>query len=93
MTALSSPVRRVTAARYCSRNLVVIIAACGGQPEARIGVRQKGKRTAYTATVSDFYRWAASLYAAKERSAKRAARKQGLPWKQAKKRFIAENTI
>lgn len=93
MTTLSTPVRRLTAAKYCSKQIVVILAACGGQAEARIGVRQKGRRGVYTATVSDFYRWAAQLYAAKERSAKKAARKNGVKWAVAKKKFVAENSI
>lgn len=92
-TKLTKAVSRETAARYCSREIILILAPCGGQSEGRIGARLKGKRTQYVYTVSDFYRWAAAVHAEKERAAKRAARKSGTPWKVAKKAFIQANSI
>jgi hypothetical protein len=93
MTHLSKPVSRETAKFIGSRPVVVTIAPCGSQSEARIGLRLKGKRTQYVMALSDCYRWFAEQYGYKERAAKRVARKEGIPWKAAKRKFIAANSI
>lgn len=93
MTTLTKPVSRETAKKIGSRPIIVTLAPCGSQSEARIGLRLKGKRTQYVCALSDVYRMAALWHGQKEAAAKRAARKAGEPWKQAKKRFNRENSI
>lgn len=93
MTALSRPVTRETAKRIGSRPILVTIAPLGSQEEARIGFRLKGRRTQYVILVSDAYRMAALWFGQKEAAARKAARRMGVPWKQARKAFIRENSI
>lgn len=93
MTKLDKPVSRETARQFSRRNVIVTMAPCGSQSEALIGFRLKGTRTQYVCTVSSLYQMAAMWHGNKEKSAKREARKLGIPWKQAKKKFVAENTI
>ena len=93
MTKLTKPVSRETEKRYGSRPVIVTIAPAGSQSEALIGLRLKGKRTQYVCALSDVYRVAALWHGQKEAAAKRAARKNGIPWRQAKKQFVAGNSI
>ena len=93
MTKLTKPVSRVTNKNVGKRAVVLTIAPAGAQPEALIGVRLQGQRTQYVVTLSDIYRVAAMWHGQKEAAAKRAARKNGIAWKIAKKQFIAANTI
>lgn len=93
MTPLSKPVHRLTQKRIGSKQIIVTLAPCGSQEEALIGLRIKGQRTQYVVTVSDVYRWAALTHGNKERIAKSKARKEGVPWRQAKKQFVKANTI
>jgi hypothetical protein len=93
MTKLTKPVHRETSKTYCSRPVIVTIAPAGSQREAFIGLRLKGQRTQYVCALSDVYRQAALWHGQKEAAAKRAARKNGVPWKSAKKQFIAANSI
>lgn len=93
MTKLDKPVHRETAKVIGKRPIILTIAPCGSQDEARIALRLKGKRCQYVVTLSDLYRLAALWYGQKEAAAKRMARKLGIPWKQARKQFIAANTI
>lgn len=93
MTKLTKPVERETGKVYGSRNVIVTLAPAGSQSEALIGLRLKGKRTQYVCALSDVYRMAALWHGQKESAAKRAARKLGLPWKLAKRQFLASNTI
>ena len=92
-TKLLKPVTRESAKFIGKRPILLTIAPCGAQSEARIGVRLKGKRTGYVVTLSDLYRIAALWHGQKEAAAKRAARKSGESWKYARRRFIAENSI
>lgn len=92
-TKLTRPVRRETRKVYGSRNVIVTLAPAGSQSEALIGLRLKGKRTQYVCALSDVYRLAALWHGQKEAAAKREARRAGVPWRTAKKRFIAANTI
>lgn len=92
-TPLTKPVSRETARRVQGREIIVTLAPCGSQPEARIGLRLKGTRKQYVGAVSDLYRILALWHGQKEASAKRTARKSGIPWRTARKQFIAENTI
>lgn len=93
MTMLLKPVRRETSKIVSGRNVIVTLAPCGGQSEARIGLRLKGRRTQYVCALSDIYRVAALWHGQKEASAKRLARREGVPWKQAKRQFVAANSI
>lgn len=92
-TELSKPVSRETAKVVGGRNVIVTIAPCGAQSEARIGLRLKGKRTQYVCALSDLYRMAALWHGQKEAAARKAARKNGVPWARAKKSFVQENSI
>lgn len=92
-TKLNKPVTRETLKVVSGREILLTIAPLGSQAEARIGCRLKGKRTQYVVLLSDFYRWAALNHGRKESQAKRGARKAQIPWRRAKKQFIAENSI
>lgn len=92
-TTLTKPVTRETSKTVSGRNVIVTLAPCGAQSEARIGLRLKGKRTQYVCALSDVYRMAALWHGQKEQAAKRAARKNGVSWRVAKKKFLADNTI
>lgn len=93
MTKLIKPVSRETNKCYGSRPVIVTLAPAGNENEALIGLRLKGKRTQYVCALSDVYRMAALWYGQKEAAAKRAARKNGLSWRTAKKQFIAANSL
>lgn len=93
MTKLSKSVSRETLNTYRARPVVVTIAPLGGQKDARIGFRLKGERTQYVSTVSALYRVVALWHGQKEAAAKKLARKNGIPWRVARKTFIGENSI
>lgn len=92
-TPLTKPVSRETAKLVGSLPVIVTIAPCGAQSEARIGFRLKGERKQYVVLVSDLYRIAALWHGQKESAAKREARRAGVPWARARKQFIAANSI
>jgi hypothetical protein len=92
MTKLTKPVERETANTYRSRSVVVTLAPAG-DGETLIGLRLKGERTQYVCALSDIYRMAALWHGNKEAAAKRAARKSGTPWRQARKEFLASSSI
>jgi hypothetical protein len=93
MTQLNTPVSRRTAKIIGGRQVIVTLAPCGSQAEARIGLRLAGKRTQYVCLLSDVFRLAALWHGQREATAKRQARKQGIAWRVAKKQFTAENSI
>jgi len=93
MTKLEKPVARETQKLVGSLPVIVTLAPAGSQAEALIGLRLKGKRSQYVARLSDVYRMAALWHGQKEAAAKKAARKAGISWKTAKRKFIAENSI
>lgn len=93
MTKLTKPVSRQTAKSVRGRAVIVTIAPCGSQSEARIGFRLAGERRQYVALVSDLYREAARWHGQKETLARRAARREGIPWRLARKAFVAANSI
>lgn len=92
-TLLKSPVSRETSKYYGSRPVIVTLAPAGSQSEALIGLRLKGKRTSYVLALSDVYRIAALTHGQKEAKAKREARRNGIPWRLAKREFQAANSI
>lgn len=93
MTHLNKPVSRQTAKRISGRNVIVTLAPCGAQAEARLGFRLKGQRTQYVCALSDLYRIAALWHGQKLLQAKRQARKDGVPWRRAKQTFTRVNSI
>lgn len=93
MTKLSKPVSRETAKIVGKLPVVVTIAPCGSQSEARVGFRLKGRRTQYVALVSDLYRVCAMWHGQREATAKRAARKACIPWARARLAFNKANSI
>jgi hypothetical protein len=93
MTPLNKPVSRVTRKTVSNRPVVLTIAPCGSQDEARIGVRLLGTRTQYVCTLSDLYRVAALWHGQKEAAAKKQAKRDGIRWKFAKKKFVETNSI
>ena len=88
MTKLTKPISRETGKTYGSRAVIVTLAPAGAQNEALIGLRLKGQRTQYVCALSDVYYMAAKWHGQKEAAARREARKNGVPWKKAKKDFI-----
>ena len=93
LTLLIKPVSRVTAKIIRQRAVILTIAPCGAQDEARIGVRLKGERTQYVVNLSDLYRVAALWHGQKEAAAKREARRAGIPWRRARVAFMKLNSI
>jgi hypothetical protein len=93
MTKLTKPVHRETRKHYGARPIIITIAPAGAQDEALIGLHLKGKRTQYVVALSDIYRMAALWHGQKEAKARRDARKAGVSWKFAKRKFIAANSI
>lgn len=92
-TFLTRPVSRETARQSSRRNIIVTIAPAGSQPEALIGFRLKGTRTQYVCALSSVFQKAAEWHGQKEKAAKREARRNGVPWRVARKKFKAENSI
>ncbi len=93
MTLLTKPVTRETLKQVGKRAILLTIAPCGSQDEARIGLRLKGKRTQYVVLLSDVWRMAALWHGQKESKARKEARKAGVPWRNAKKQFIRNNSL
>lgn len=93
MTRLTKAVHRVTGVRYQKLEVIVTIAPAGGQAEALLGFRLKGRRTQYVVAVSDIYRIAALWHGSKEKAAKAKARKDGVPWARAKREFARSNSF
>jgi hypothetical protein len=93
MTKLNKPISRETNRVIGKRPIIVTVAPAGAQNEALIGFRLKGQRRQYVCAVSALYRVAALWHGEKEAKARKAARKAGIPWKQARKQFNAENSV
>ena len=92
-TKLNKPVHRESAKCIGSRPVIVTLAPCGSQSEARIGMRLKGARQQYVCLLSDSYRIAALWHGQAESKAKREARKSGISWRYARKKFVADHSI
>jgi hypothetical protein len=93
MVKLNKPITRQTAKLYHGLPVIVTLAPAGSQSEALIGLRLKGRRTQYVCALSDIYRMAALWHGAKEAKARRDARKNGVPWRRAKKDFLKGNSL
>lgn len=92
-TKLSKAVSRLTNRTSAGRQIILTMAPLGAQNDARVGVRLMGKRTQYVALLSDLYRVMALWHGQKEAAARKQARRDHIPWKRAKKQFIAANSI
>lgn len=88
MTKPGKPVTRETGYAVRGRPVVVTLAPCGSQNEAVLVLRRKGERTAYAVALSDVYRMAALWHGQKEAKARSDARKAGVPWRTARRRFL-----
>ena len=93
MTKLTKPVSRETNKSIGKRPVIVTLAPAGSQNEALIGLRLKGRRTKYVCALSAVYTMAALWHGQKEAAARKKARKEGVPWKQAKRQFTAANSL
>lgn len=92
-TKLSKPVRRETARICQKRPIIVTLAPAGDANDALIGLHLKGQRTQYIIRLSEVYTMAALRHGLREKSAKKEARKAGIPWRVAKKTFKRLNSI
>lgn len=93
MTKLLKPIARETNKVVGRRPVIITLAPAGAQSEALIGLHLKGQRTQYVVAVSDVYRLAALWHGQKEAKARREARKQGIPWKIARRDFLQANSL
>lgn len=85
MTPLTSTVFRVVAIggkRYA-------LGLHPHRPESLLSIREVGRRVAYVLPVSTLRVQAALAYGRAEQAAKREARKLGVPWKSARRKFQA----
>ena len=92
-TRLTKPVHRLTNKKIGKHHVVITLGPGTDKRDDLIGLRLLGRRVQYVVTLSDLYRIAAMWHGQKELAAKKAARKAGIPWRQAKKDFIRNNTI
>ena len=90
MTKLSKPVRRITPERFNKRNVVITIATASGGTETIIGLRLLGTREGMVVRLDDLYRTASLWHANRVMRAKKEARRNGVPWKKARRKLIAE---
>lgn len=93
MTKLTKPIARETNCRYSGRPVIVTLAPAGSQNEALIGLHLKGQRTQYVMALSDAYRLAALWHGQAESQARREARRNGVPWRQARRQFLAARRV
>lgn len=89
MTALTYPVSRITIVRGIKRPVIVTLIPCHGERDTLLSLRTARHRVPYVMTLADCYRLAALWHGNKERSAKSAARKEGVPWQKARRTFLA----
>lgn len=90
-TKLNRLVSRETNRKFNRRPVIVTLAPSGD--ETLIGFHLKGTRTQYICTLDSIYRMAALWHGNKVARARREARKNGEPWRKAKKRFDSINRI
>lgn len=93
MTKLITPVSRETKKQYQGRPVIVTLAPAGSNPEALVALRLKGQRTQYVLTVSDLYRLGALWHGQREAAARKRARRDGIPWREAKRQFDQANRL
>ena len=89
MTPLRKEIDRQVDKEVRGKPVIITLIPGTDRREAMIALRLKGERTEYRGTISDLYRTLALWHGNAERQAKAAARKQGVPWRTARKAFLA----
>jgi hypothetical protein len=92
-TKLTKPVTRETTRKVGRLPIILTIAPNGSQNEALLGLRLKGRRTQYVVALSSVYQMAALWHGQKEARARREARRNGIPWRTARRQFQRDNSI
>lgn len=93
MTRLTKPVSRLTAKESKGRPIVITIAPLQNERDALIGLRLRGTRQEYVIPVSAIWVYAAMRHGQREQAARKAARKDGVPWRRARVKFLRDNSI
>jgi hypothetical protein len=88
-------VRRVTKKPFghYRRPIVVTLVPGTDERDDLLTTRLKGTREIYVARIADVHRMMALWHAGKVSAAKRAARRDGIPWRQAKRELARQNRI
>lgn len=90
---LTKPLTRETPNIYQQRAVMFTAVPLPSQRQTVFVFRLKGKQVQYARNLSEIYHDAAASYARKEKAAKSQARRDGIPWRKARKQFIRDNTI
>jgi hypothetical protein len=93
MTQLTKKVSRLSNHRVQGRRIAVTLVPGTEKRHDLVALRQHGRQTQYLVPVADIYRWGALIYANKVKAAKAEARRNGIPWRQAKKQFARDNNV
>ncbi len=93
MTQLTKKFSRLSKHRVQGRRIVVSLVPGTETRHDLVALRQHGRQTQYLVPVADIYRWGALIYANKVKAAKAEARRNGIPWRQAKKQFARDNNV
>jgi len=93
MIQLHKPVSRVTTKPFghYKRPIVITLVPGTDTRDELIAMRLKGTRELFLGRVADLYRMMALWHANKVAAAKRAARKEGIPWRRPKREFQRQN--
>jgi hypothetical protein len=94
-TLLHKPISRETNKDFghYGRKIIVTLAPGTDTRDDLIGLRLKGTRQQLIGRLSDIYRVLAQWHGAKLATAKKEARRNGVPWRSAKKQFNIGNRI
>lgn len=87
MTRLTKPIARVLTKDHGHYKKPIVITLLPGTDtrDDLVAMHLKGSRCKYVGRVDDLFRVLALWHASKVANAKRAARKAGIPWRQARK--------
>lgn len=89
MTRLEKEISRQTQKEVRGKPIVITLIPGTDKREPMIALRLKGERLEYRGTLSDLYRVLALWHGNAERNARREAKKNGVPWRTARKQFLA----
>lgn len=93
MTSLTKKISRLSNHRVQGRRIVVSLVPGTEKRHDLIALRQHGRRTQYLVPIADIYRMGAFIYGRLYSNAKREARRNGVPWRTAKKQFVRDHTV
>lgn len=95
MITLHKPVTRITARnfKHYRRPLAITLIPGSDSRDEMISFRLKGTREYIPARVADLYTMAALWHGQKMANAKRKARKDGIPWRIARKTFLRNQQL